>query len=519
MRQVLAPKVAGLLALDEATQDVALDWLALCSSVMGVWGNVGQTDYAAGNGFLDTYAQYRAGLVAQGQRQGHTVSVSWPLWAEAGMQIDTAGQERLRRDTGLEAMPSAAGVTALYLALAQNVAHVVVGYGAEARIVQHLRTACEPPMLPAATAVLAVADPAAVGELQPQIEHALTGMISAQLKIAREELERDMPFSEFGFDSVMLTGFGNALNQKYSLALSPTIFFEYSTITALAGYLVREHQAQLAPELTATVAAQLRPEGGAVAPLLPTISQRQRGRAAAAMLRSEVSDSERIKHEPIAVIGMSGCFPQAEDLDALWANLLAERDSIEALPASRWDRALAPAICHAGVIESIDEFDSLFFSISPSEAQAMDPQQRLLMLYVYRVIEDAGYSVRSLSGSNTALLVGTAAGNGYGHLVAQARATVAGYSAAGLAGSMGPNRMSYWLNWHGPSEPIDTACSSSLVAVHRALELLRSGQCAQAVVGGVNTLLSMEMHESFTQAGMLSSDGRCKTFSAQADGY
>ncbi|KAG0299761.1 hypothetical protein BGZ97_003553, partial [Linnemannia gamsii] len=206
-----------------------------------------------------------------------------------------------------------------------------------------------------------------------------------------------------------------------------------------------------------------------------------------------------------------------DDIDALWANLLAERDSIGKLPANRWHQA--PAIGHAGVIESIDEFDSLFFGISPSEAQAMDPQQRLLMLYVYRVIEDAGYSVQSLSGSDTALLVGNAAGNGYGHLLAQAGETVAGYSAAGLAGSMGPNRMSYWLNWHGPSEPIDTACSSSLVAVHRALELLRSGQCAQAVVGGVNTLLSMEMHESFTRAGMLSRDGRCKTFSAQADGY
>ncbi|KAG0289214.1 hypothetical protein BGZ97_006522, partial [Linnemannia gamsii] len=242
-----------------------------------------------------------------------------------------------------------------------------------------------------------------------------------------------------------------------------------------------------------------------------------RGRGAAVTLRAEVSGKERIKAEPIAVIGMSGCFPQAEDLDALWANLLAERDSIGRLPASRY-RGLAPAICHAGVIESIDEFDPLFFGISPREAQAMDPQQRLLMLYVYQVIEDAGYSVQSLSGSATALLVGTAS-SGYGQLLAQAGEAVAGYSAAGLAGSMGPNRMSYWLNWHGPSEPVETACSSSLVAVHRALELLRSGQCAQAVIGGVNTLLSMEMHESFIQAGMLSSDGRCKTFSAQADGY
>ncbi|KAF9370098.1 hypothetical protein CPC16_003967, partial [Podila verticillata] len=519
MRQVLAPKVAGLMALDEATRDVALDWLVLCSSVVSVWGGVGQMDYAAANGFLDSYAQYRSGLVAQRQRQGRTLSVNWPLWAEGGMQLDAAGQKRLRRDTGLEAMPSAAGVTALCQALEQqHAAHVVVGYGAEARILQHLRAVCETPMQPVMTEVLDADNQAVVSELQSQIEHVLRGMISAQLKLAREELERDAPFSEFGYDSVMLTGFGNTLNEKYCLALSPTIFFEYPTIAALAGYLAREHQAQLAPAFVVTMTAQIRPQGDTVAPPFPALPRRQQGRIAAATLRGEVNGRNPIQSEPIAVIGISGCFPHAENIDVLWANLLAECDSIGALPASRWERGLAPTIRHAGVIEGVDEFDPLFFGISPREAQAMDPQQRLLMLYVYRAIEDAGYSVQSLSGSATALLVGTA-GSGYGNLLAQAGEAVAGYSAPGLAGSIGPNRMSYWLNWHGPSEPIDTACSSSLVAVHRALELLRSGQCAQAVVGGVNTLVSLEMHESFTQASMLSKDGRCKTFSARADGY
>ncbi|UAW64836.1 SDR family NAD(P)-dependent oxidoreductase [Mycoavidus sp. HKI] len=517
LQQVLAPKVMGLIALDQATREVALDWLVLCSSVASVWGNVGQTDYAAANGFLDSYAQYRTSLVAQGKCQGRTVSVSWPLWAEGGMQLDPAAQERLRRDTGLEAMPSAAGVTALCQALAQSAAHVVVSYGAVARVLHQLQVACQARRLPTVTG--SADNPVAVEELQSQIEHGLTGLISAQLKIAREELERDAALSEFGFDSIALTEFGNVLHQKYGLALSPTIFFEYATIAALAGYLAREHQAVLAPVFTATVATPIRPHGSALSQPFASTRRHRRGRLAAAPLRSEASEYGPSRVEPIAVIGMSGCFPQAEDIDALWANLLAERNSIGSLPANRWGRGSAPAICHAGVIENIDQFDPLFFGISPREAQAMDPQQRLLMLSVYRVIEDAGYSVQSLSGSATALLVGAAAGSGYGNLLAHAGETVAGYSAVGLVGSMGPNRMSYWLNWHGPSEPIETACSSSLVAVHRALELLRSGQCAQAVVGGVNTLLSMDMHESFTQAGMLSPDGRCKTFSAQADGY
>ncbi|BBO59205.1 SDR family NAD(P)-dependent oxidoreductase [Mycoavidus sp. B2-EB] len=357
------------------------------------------------------------------------------------------------------------------------------------------------------------------GELQPQIEHALAGIISTYLKVAREVLDRDAPLSQFGFDSITLAGLSNTLNQKYSLALSPPLFFEYSTIAALAGYLAREHHAVLAPAFAATMTEPIRPNGSAVASPLPPAARHQRGRLAAATLRYSANEGKPVTGEPIAVIGMSGCFPQAEDIDALWANLLAERDSISVLPLSRWNYKWTPTIGHAGVIENIDQFDPLFFGISPREAQAMDPQQRLLMLYVYRVLEDAGYSVRSLSGSTTALLVGATTGSGYGDLLVQAGEAVTGYSAGGLSGAMGPNRVSYWLNWHGPSEAIDTACSSSLVAVHRALELLRSGQCEQAVAGGVNTLLSREVHESYIQAGMLSKSGRCKTFSAQADGY
>jgi polyketide synthase PksN len=79
--------------------------------------------------------------------------------------------------------------------------------------------------------------------------------------------------------------------------------------------------------------------------------------------------------------------------------------------------------------------------------------------------------------------------------------------------------MSYFLNLHGPSEPIETACSSSLIAVHRGVSAIESGQCNMAIVGGVNTLISPEAHISFSKAGMLCEDGRCKTFSAQADGY
>ena len=112
-------------------------------------------------------------------------------------------------------------------------------------------------------------------------------------------------------------------------------------------------------------------------------------------------------------------------------------------------------------IDGMEEFDPLFFGISPGEAELMDPQQRLLMIYVWKVIEDAGYSAQDLSGTNTAIFVGTS-NSGYGGLISQANMPIEGHSSTGAVPSVGPNRMSFFLNLHGPSEPIETACSSAL---------------------------------------------------------
>lgn len=141
LREVLGPKVWGLSALDEATREVPLDWLVLCSSVASVWGNQGQADYAAANGFLDGYASYREDLTARGLRHGRTVSISWPLWADGGMQVAASVRERLRRLTGLEPLPSEVGVDMLGRALAQTSAHMMVLHGDRACLLKTLQTA------------------------------------------------------------------------------------------------------------------------------------------------------------------------------------------------------------------------------------------------------------------------------------------------------------------------------------------------------------------------------------------
>ncbi|MEU3571062.1 type I polyketide synthase, partial [Kitasatospora sp. NPDC036755] len=131
VRAVGAPKIRGTLNLDAATRQLDLDHFVLFSSVAGVYGNPGQSDYAAANAFLDAFAGHRQSLVDAGERNGRTVAVSWPLWADGGMTMDEAGREAMRRERGWEPLPTEAGLRALGRALGADApAHLVVGYGA-----------------------------------------------------------------------------------------------------------------------------------------------------------------------------------------------------------------------------------------------------------------------------------------------------------------------------------------------------------------------------------------------------
>jgi acyl transferase domain-containing protein/acyl carrier protein len=554
---VLAPKVIGVGHLDEASRQIPLDFFVLCSSLAAVAGNVGQSDYAAANGYLDAFARMRQALVTAGKRQGTTVSINWPLWEEGGMQVGVEQIKMMRERLGVEMMETETGMRVLYQALASGFAQVAVVYGQVERIKQRLSGRIGPMVgaVPAGSVTdldredkdLRTADsrptPDPKDVPQPsgavpidKLRETLMHMVSRILKVRVEEIDSETDLSEYGFDSITFTQFANRLNQTYQLDLTPTLFFEHSTIESLTRYLQKTSATALVPHF-----AENLPIADEHAPVVPKlvsdvrlgeelpagpISKRHSRLAHSFMLASASPSPART--EPIAIIGMSGRFPQSPDLPSYWRNLLAGCDCIGEIPQERWDwqtyfgnPATEPNktnIKWAGVIEGIDLFDPLFFGISPREAEQMDPQQRLLMMYAWKAIEDAGYAAESLSGTNTALFVGTG-NSGYSERVFRANMAIEGYSATGLAASVGPNRISYFLNLHGPSESIDTACSSSLVAIHRGVHAIESGQCSLAIVGGVNTLISPEAHISFNKAGMLSSDGRCKTFGIPANGY
>ncbi|MFG2635901.1 SDR family NAD(P)-dependent oxidoreductase [Streptomyces sp. NPDC048362] len=235
----------------------------------------------------------------------------------------------------------------------------------------------------------------------------------------------------------------------------------------------------------------------------------------------------------IAVIGMSGRFPGAEDLDAFWENLKSGRSEITEVPAERWDpdrwyhpdRSVTDRTDSkwAALISGVDEFDPAFFRLSPLEAEAMEPQQRLFLQEAWKALEDAGYGSGATDrpterGSrDCGVFVGCGTGD-YDELLTAAGQSDTSHAFLGSAPSVLAARISYFLDLTGPTLAVDTACSSSLTAVHLACESLRRGECETALAGGVALMLTPRVHIRCSNAGMLSPTGTSAPFDARADG-
>ena len=246
-------------------------------------------------------------------------------------------------------------------------------------------------------------------------------------------------------------------------------------------------------------------------------------------LRARVSELEGAAHEPIAIVGLGIRTPgSVTDAESFARLLWSGTDAISEIPPERWqladwydeaqDTPAKMTTRFGGFIEGADRFDAEFFGIAPVEAASMDPQQRLALELAWRALEDAGHAPSSLAGSATGVYLGIANGD-YGRALFAHTELIDPYFSTGNSYSVASGRIAYLLGLHGPALSIDTACSSSLVALHLACEALRRRECDRALAGGVNLILMPELNVSFSKAGMMAADGRCKTFDAAADGY
>jgi acyl transferase domain-containing protein len=233
--------------------------------------------------------------------------------------------------------------------------------------------------------------------------------------------------------------------------------------------------------------------------------------------------------EPIAIIGMAGRFPGANNVEQFWQNLRDGVESIsfftdEELEASGIDPALLNDHSYVkanALLEDVEMFDASFFGFTPREAEIMDPQHRLFLECAWEVLENAGYDsnaydgqigVYTGAGMNTYLIHNLAPNHNQLKSVSNFQIFISNDK------DFVPTRVSYKLNLKGPSINVSTACSTSLVAVQMGCQSLLNYQCDMALAGGVSICLTQKAGYLYQEGMIFSPDGHCRAFDAQAQG-
>ncbi|MFD9568930.1 type I polyketide synthase [Streptomyces sp. NPDC059982] len=507
---VLGAKADAAWHLHELTAGQDLDAFVLFSSAAGVLGSGGQGNYAAANSFLDALAAHRHGLGLP------ATSLAWGLWEETagmGAALGTADIARMTR-AGLPPLTVAQGLAlfdaAPTLGAPAAVAMRVVpdglrSWAAGGDLPAVLRGLVRGPLRRTAGSAGSGAGAGSAlrerllsvpaEEQDRQVLELVRTHVAAVLGHASPDaVQADRAFTELGFDSLTAVELRNRLTKATGHRLPSTLVFDYPTFSALAAFV---RSTVLGTDTTAP-------------------------RTATAHGRAD--------DEPIAIVGMSCRYPGGVAGPAdLWRLVAQGGDGITAFPTDRgWDLdaltgggetgGAAPSyVREGGFLHEAAAFDPGFFGISPREALAMDPQQRLLLEASWEAVEHAGIDPTVLRGSATGVFTGLMY-HDYVTRLHTASAEVVGHAGTGNLGSIASGRVSYTFGFEGPAVTVDTACSSSLVALHWAVQALRSGECSMALAGGVTVMATPTTFVEFSKQRGLAPDGRCKAFSADADG-
>lgn len=546
---VLSPKVDGLINLDHASQAFDLDFFVALSSVDGALGAAGQAYSASANGFINGYMIYRDQLQKAGKREGKSVAMAWSHWRDCNKYTSADRAEKIQA-IGLEPLDTVLGFQTFNKALAYSNPVVLVLQGNRAQLDFLLNdTSPTSDTRKQSDSQQIGQKDAEFGEVRAQCLRYFREKFAKQIKLDVAAVDVHANLENYGFDSIMAVQMTNTLEREFGV-LPKTLLFEYPTIFELTQHFISEYNTKLlevigvegkdnhgnqpipALETSTLDSLSVIPTYHGVIPrcLRPGSVSRIPDILSKACdtdidpLGERGSESPRSKD--IAIIGVSGSYPEADTIDEFWQNLQEGKDCIREVPNQRWnhaqyvdeDQALVGKTYArwGGFLRDVDKFDPLFFNISPSEASHLDPHERLFLQCVHHTLEDAGYTSKRLSeNGNVSVYVGvmyqeyqlySVTMNGYGYAFPGNPSSVA-------------NRTSYYFNFRGESLAIDTMCSSSLTAIHLACQSIIRKDCEVAIAGGVNVSIHVNKFLIIGQTGFASSKGRCQSFGEGGDGY
>lgn len=330
------------------------------------------------------------------------------------------------------------------------------------------------------------------------------------------ELGLSDSFRDLGCSSLQFVRICSKLKQQFEIHVAVAETFALSTIRDLVRLVTKAIALQNMREATSS-------------PTQSTFNRMQEESERA----GPANMPDRNGHE-MAIVGMAGRFPGADDIRKFWSNLVQGVESIETLAESELNlpeqsplRTHPNLVRRASYIKNADEFDARFFGVFPKEAAAMDPQHRLLLEECYHALEDAGYIPDQIEDA-----VGVFAGCYMDTYVLSCLEThpewiqglANSFHGGDLLTELGNDkdylatRISFLLNLRGPALTIQTACSTSLVAIIQACQSLQNEQCRMALAGGVTLKFPQKRGYLYTEGGMVSPEGKCRTFDANAKG-
>ncbi|MEW9701792.1 beta-ketoacyl synthase N-terminal-like domain-containing protein [Paenibacillus sp. SI8] len=511
IQRVLDPKVTGLQILNESVKNEPLQFFILFSSVSGMIPTLatGQSDYAMANAYMDYFAEANANSLP-------IISIQWPNWKETGMG-EVKG--RAYEQTGLLSHTNREGLNLLDKVLAYRIGPVILPavvnqnlWKPDQLLSRTIQTTIGMNIEPQQRHIDVPNANAVASTIAKSAEKYLLELFALELKMNPEKLDVNVPFQDYGVNSVLLAQILQQINKLLSASLDPSIFYEHSTIESLAQWMSNTHQVALAHVLGITPSEEQLDSARDSLHADPSLDHSEQS-AEQESLKSSLSTRGLKSHtgSDIAVIGLSCRFPGAINLEKYWKLLAEGRSAIGSVPKERWGHSTN---FYAGLVDHINHFDPDFFSISREDISSMDPQALLALEECFHLWYHAGYTHQEVKGKPIGVYLGARSQPQSNQLhLSNARNPIMAVGQNYLAANI-----SQFFDLRGPSLVLDTACSSALVAMKMAAQALQTGEITSAVVGGVSLLNTDSAHRLFQQRNILSPEPVFHVFDQRSQG-